>query len=218
MQKPKQTPNPKSEWQPYVAVIGGVLYTAALFFAFLFAAIGGLAFVLSAMIMLCGGVVSILVGIILFFARRPLFQWRFLIFAIASPVLLYGALVAGSYLSPEAQATHNADELVVALERYHEAIGSYPLTLNVLVPQYISEIPTTETLFGQYFYESDSVSYNLGHVHSVDRWTGSVTYYSSESKMWESGVVPFADFPFLIPSTPSRGNLTYSTSGTPSSR
>ncbi len=57
---------------------------------------------------------------------------------------IYGAMVLFVFLanySNNKLARHRAENLIVAIEKYHQEKGHYPEKLSNLVPEYISNIP-----------------------------------------------------------------------------
>ena len=95
----------------------------------------------------------------------------------------------------EKKLISNGNKIVSAIENYFHENGNYPATLEILVPDYIGEIPKTgykrTYLFSLkieeavYDYSVISVKGNQEFSISVrygmfDEW-----YYSSEKKIWE---------------------------------
>ena len=98
----------------------------------------------------------------------------------------------------EAKLISNGNKIVSAIEKYFHENGAYPSSLEILVPDYISEIPKTgykrtyllslktEEAVYDYsviFVKDDPISSEFSisvRYGMFDEW-----YYSSRSKVWE---------------------------------
>ncbi|MBL6985606.1 MAG: hypothetical protein ISR72_00970 [Methylobacter sp.] len=62
-------------------------------------------------------------------------------------ILVYGFIVAAIFTANSINNTiaqNRANDLVLIIENFHQATGSYPKTLNDLVPSYLPRIPTAK--------------------------------------------------------------------------
>ncbi len=190
-------------WQSFTVVVGGALYLVALTITFLYAISGDLVgTVISLLVAFSMSLIGFVGGLVLFFAQWPKCQWRFLIFGLISPALLWGALLLGDSFSPENQTIRDASELIRALDDFRIVKDQYPETLEALVPDYITALPKVEGAYGGFYYLTDGNTYDLGYIPTIDRYTYLLYLYTSESASWESEVLPLGDGPFDIPPTP----------------
>lgn len=78
---------------------------------------------------------------------------------------IYGVMVLAVFIANFANnkiAKYRAENLIVAVEKYHQSTGSYPEKLSDLVPAYIPEVPVAKyTLISSKFWyinSNDTVS------------------------------------------------------------
>jgi hypothetical protein len=84
--------------------------------------------------------------------QRP--GWRLALLRIAIPALTLGFVMANDALQLRV-AEANAPRLVAACEEYHATNGTFPLTLDELVPQCMPSVPRAKYClghFGQFVY------------------------------------------------------------------
>lgn len=167
---------------------------------FLVASTGRISGVASFIILVATISVTIPGGLVLFVMLRPSRRWLPLLFAVISPFVLWGSMVVGDSFTPEQQTINQADEIILALEAYHAATGSFPETLDVLLTGYLQVLPEVTGPF-DWFYTSTGDTYRLGYVAAVDRWTYTAYIYGPEDATWELDVHPLNAGPFVSPPT-----------------
>jgi hypothetical protein len=151
--------------------------------------------------------VSAFVGAILLLVKLP--GKRKLVAAILFPlfpVVLYLSLQAGSEFSPEAKIKSDGEIVAQALNGYRAMNGRYPVKLQDLVPQYLTDLKEPETVWG-WLYKASENEFSLGYVWDVDRMGYSVCVYPSTGSKWNC--LTYSSGPFDIPATP--GPTSYST-------
>lgn len=63
-------------------------------------------------------------------------------------------------------ARERAETLILAINRYHEDIGSYPSSLESLIPKYLDTVPGAKPIFifGRFYYNNHEGSPSLFYI------------------------------------------------------
>jgi len=148
---------------------------------------------------------SILAGIFLVGflpSYRKLFS---LILIIVSPIIMYLCIDIGLYYSPTSIIERNGEELAVALETYNFDNDSYPENLEDLVPNYIEDVKSPNTIWG-WLYKLDGDEYILGYVYYVGKMGYSLQIYRPSNPEWEfiePSLYANQTGPFILEPTPT---------------
>jgi hypothetical protein len=130
---------------------------------------------------------SILVGPIwlLVAVAKAIFRrtdWRVSVATVAIPVITL-ALIFGNALLQSRMARANADKIIDAATRYKATAGSFPKTLDMLVPKYLDSVPPAKyaLTFGEFMYTEFKGEHTLMWV-SVPPFGR--PYYKFEQARW----------------------------------
>lgn len=108
-----------------------------------------------------------------------------LLMSIAFPVALFISINIGYERSPDAIIRRNGQAIVQALEQYHEKTGTYPKSLEELVPTYLNPLPTEPKTIWGWLYTSSDDDFTLGYVCDVGKLGYSVCVYTPEAREWD---------------------------------
>jgi hypothetical protein len=134
-----------------------------------------------------------------------------LIPSVLFPLGVAVSIVLGNSFSPDTATRNHRDALVNALQRYHQNTGTYPQSLDQLVPQYLTEIEESRTMWG-WLYLATPNRYSLGYVMGVD-WDYFICFSTSHAPDWDCKPAIYTDF--ILPPTPGMETPTYSITITP---
>ncbi len=121
-----------------------------------------------------------LVSILKNLIQRP--GWKIALFRIAIPAATLGLVLANNALQCR-MAESNATRIITACEKYHAANGTFPQTLDDLVPQYMQSIPRAKNcmMFGEFRY------WNMEESHTLE-WYAVPPHcrkrYNFEGRKW----------------------------------
>jgi hypothetical protein len=118
------------------------------------------------------------------------------------PLTLFSSIHIGDTHSPDAVIRHNGTALVQAIDRYHTASGTYPKTLNELVPSFLTALPEEPKTIWGWLYTSSDNTFTVGYVYDVGKWGYSVCLYRSADPKWDC--LPNSTGPFVLQPTPMR--------------
>jgi hypothetical protein len=125
-----------------------------------------------------------------------------LLMIVAFPVALFISIDTGYERSPDAIIRRNGQAIVQALEQYHEKTGTYPKSLEELVPTYLNPLPTEPKTIWGWLYTSSDDDFTLGYVCDVGKLGYDVCVYTSETREWDwlhNSTGPFTLEPTPIP-------------------
>lgn len=186
----------KGSW--VFTVMGAMLLFAGWFLAYLLSLGGGLFGAAVLIQIILGGIVSLVSALVLV-VLLP--HWRKLValVLVLYPAALYGAINLSTPYNTDTIQKRNAATIIDALESYRARTGSYPDSLNALVPTELDSLPDQYAMWG-WLYTHEKDNFVLGYVNWIDREGYGICFYTRNKQEENCG----RDFesPFKLPPTP----------------
>ena len=167
----------------WMHVVMGFVLQIAIYAWFLYSPSLGFGLMGFIQLLFAGGT-SILAGFFLI-GFLPKLRKLFSLVLIISPIIMYGFLDYGMRFSPNAIIEKNGEEVALALEDYFIDYGSYPNSLENLVPTYINELNPPNTYWG-WLYKLEGDDYVLGYFYYADKYLYSIRIYRPTTPEWET--------------------------------
>jgi len=117
-------------------------------------------------------VIGLLMGALALLFNMPArFRYAGIVFTLLTPALFLAAFLLSQQVDNRELTDARAARVSLAVERYHDRTGVFPLTLSQLSPLTTLTMRAPLILPGQeWCYQSDGLAYRLGYVNR-DHWS-----------------------------------------------
>ncbi len=106
-----------------------------------------------------------------------------IIMGLIIPAFMFATIWLAQDFSPTAILRKNGIMLAVAIDQYKKDSGHYPLTLQELLPKYVTDLKKPVNCWGWLYLTSDQ-DFTLGYVSDVDKFGYSVCIIQSTNRNW----------------------------------
>ena len=147
-------------------------------------------------------IIVIIAGLVLLMVLP---KWRktvVLLVSVVFPLLFWQSILVGSEISPGTITRKNGVLIAQALNAYHDDNHLYPMTLEELLPKYLTTIPNEPQSPGGWLYKLTSDGFALGYVDWVDKLGYGVCILAPRVMDWNCLPSTYDAEPFNLGPTP----------------